>query len=58
MQHTMVIARVTVISESLGKLTIRLVRRLANGGSVAAVNGGVKTGQRGSGKPGHFAMGA
>jgi hypothetical protein len=54
----MVIARVTVISESLGKLTIRLVRRLANGGSVAAVNGGVKTGQRGSGKPGHFAMGA
>jgi hypothetical protein len=34
MQHTMVIACVTVISEPLGKLPIRLVRRLANGGSV------------------------
>ena len=34
MQHTMVIACVTVISEPLGKLTIRLVRRLGNGGSV------------------------
>ena len=34
MQHTMVVARVTVISAPLGKLTIRLVRRLANGGSV------------------------
>lgn len=31
MQHTRVIARVTVISEPLGKLTIRLVRRLGGG---------------------------
>jgi phage portal protein BeeE len=30
----MVIACVTVISEPLGKLPIRLVRRLGNGGSV------------------------
>ena len=30
----MVIACITVISEPLGKVPIRLVRRLANGGSV------------------------
>jgi hypothetical protein len=58
MQHTMVIACVTVIFEPLGKLTNWLVRRLDNGCSVVALKGGVKTGQRGSGKPGHFAMGA
>ena len=31
LQHIMVIACVTVISEPLGKLTIRLVRRLGGG---------------------------
>ena len=42
MQHTMVIACITVISEPLGKLPIRLVRRLGNGGSVVAVTGRAK----------------
>jgi phage portal protein BeeE len=42
MQHTMVIARVTVISEPLGKLPNWLVRWLGNGGSVVAVTGRAK----------------
>jgi hypothetical protein len=46
MQHTMVIACVTVISEPLGKLPIRLVRRLGNGGSVVVVTGRAKPASR------------
>jgi hypothetical protein len=57
MQHTMVIACVTVISEPLGKLPIRLVRRLGNGGSVVAVKGRVKTGKQGGVKAARFAAG-
>jgi hypothetical protein len=38
----MVIACVAVISEPLGKVSIRLVRRLGNGGSVVAVTGRAK----------------
>jgi hypothetical protein len=57
MQHTLVIACVTVISEPLDKLPSAWCGG-STSGSVAAVKGGVKTDQRGSGKPGHFAMGA